>query len=124
MGEPSPSAQDLYYQGRTLLEQGRFEEAVRLLGQSALAEPHFKTLELLGECLMALSRWHEAIVPLAAATTLNRGVRAPSLLAEAFLALRNWHDAGEMAELALARDPNNRRARRVKEAVAEHRPRV
>lgn len=71
----------------------------------------------MGECLVELGRYRDAIIPLAAATALNRGVRAPSLLAEVFLRLADCHDALTMADEALSRDPRNKRARSVKDAV-------
>jgi tetratricopeptide (TPR) repeat protein len=108
-----------YEQARELMNQGQFEEAANLFEKNVKANPHFKELELLGECFMRLGRLSEAIVPLAAATTLNRGVRAPSLLAEVFYLLGGMHDANQMAELALSRDPNNRKALEVKQLVAK-----
>lgn len=101
------------------MRQGQYEEAVRLFERNVKLNPHFKELELLGECLLHSGRLREAIVPLAAATTLNAGVRAPSLLAEIFYRLGEMDDANQMAELALSRDPKNRKALEVKERVAE-----
>lgn len=111
-------ARHQYQHGRDLMEQGRLEPAVQAFAQSVQSAPHFKTLELMGECLIGLGRWSEAIVPLAAATTLNQGVRAPSLLADVFARLHQWNDAERMAELALRRDPNNKKAREVQQVVA------
>ena len=99
------------------MEHGQFEEAALYFAQSIALCPHFKTLELQGECLLRLGRWREAIVPLAAASTLNLGVRAPSLLAEAFLLLGESHDATFAAELALSRDPKNRKALSVQAGI-------
>ena len=65
-----------------------------------------------------LGRTQEAIVPLAAATTLNNGVRAPALLAGVFWELGQKTDAEQLAEIALARDPNNKKARLVKEKLS------
>ena len=113
-------ASRLYGRGRQRMDAGALEEAVVLFEQSVALEPHFKTLELLGECLDRLGRVREAIVPLAAATTLNAQVRAPALLADVFLRLEQFEDARAMAELALARDPANRAARRVRTAVRDH----
>ncbi len=101
----------LYQQGRYLMKDRRYEEAVSLFRRSAELAPHFKTFELLGECLLTLGRLTEAIGPLAAATTLNPGVRAPSLLAEAFLKDNQFANAEEFAALALQRDSSNRKAR-------------
>jgi tetratricopeptide (TPR) repeat protein len=113
---------ELYNLGRTLMEAGDIAGAAVQFEESIRVWPHFKTLELLGECFIKLSRLQEAIVPLAASTALNRGPRAPSLLAEAFLELGELHDASEAAELALQRDPNNRRALAVRRAVFEQSP--
>ena len=101
------------------MDDGKLEDAVVLFQQSISYSPHFKSLELLGECFVHLNRLREAIVPLAAASSLNKGVRAPSLLAEVFLQLEDYHAAGNMAEIASSRDPNNRRAREVKKIVSE-----
>lgn len=109
---------ELYEAGRRLMESGDIAGAVAQFHESVRIWPHFKALQLLGECLFQLGRLQEAVVPLAAATTLNRGVRAPSLLAEVFLALEQRHDAAEMVEVALQRDPRNRRALAVKGALA------
>src|SRR5262245_5090751 len=111
---------DFYQKGRDLMEQGRLEEAIVHFRQSIAADPHFKSLELLGECLMRLDRHCEAVVPLAAATSLNRGVRAPSLLAEVFTKLGQFHDANEMADIALSRDPKNQRALQTKAEATRH----
>ena len=96
---------------------GQFEAAARLFQESIDASPHFKALELLGQCLITLGRPQEAIVPLAAAATLNNGVRAPALLAEVFWELGQKIDAQQLADIALARDPNNKKARAVKEKL-------
>lgn len=93
------------------MDEGEFEDAVLLFQQSISQYPHFKALELLGECFYRLNRLSAAIVPLAAATALNNGVRAPSLLAEVFLNLEQYQEAKYMAEMALSRDANNRRAK-------------
>jgi len=102
-----------------MMDEGRLEDAVMLFQQSISYSPHFKTLELLGECFVRLNRLPEAIVPLAAATSLNKGVRAPSMLAEVFLRLEDYHAARNMVEIALSREPNNRKAQEVKRVVAE-----
>lgn len=103
----------LYEEARALMDAGQLDQAIATFHASALENPHFKTYELLGECYLKLSRFKEAIPYLAAATALNRQVRSPSLLAEAFLAL-GWHsDAVDMAKVALAIEPNNRKARHV-----------
>lgn len=95
------------------MSDGMLDEAVCLFQKSILVSPHFKTFELLGECLLKLKRHHEAVGPLAAAVALNKSVRAPSLLAEVFLALKENSDARVFAELALSRDPNNKKAREI-----------
>jgi catechol 2,3-dioxygenase-like lactoylglutathione lyase family enzyme len=107
-----------YLAGRSAMDAGDLEAAAAHLRRSCDASPHFKALELLGECLLGLDRVAEAVVPLASATTLNRGVRAPSLLAEAFLRLGDTGAAADAVEIALARDPNNRAAGRVREALS------
>jgi tetratricopeptide (TPR) repeat protein len=101
---------EIYLQGRQAMNDGKLEDAVNLFQKSTLLSPHFKTFELLGECLLKLKRYNEAVGPLAAAVALNKGVRAPSLLAEVFLAMGENSDAREFAELALSRDPNNKKA--------------
>ncbi len=68
----NPSS-ELYRQARKAMDAGQVETAAELFQQSINAEPHFKSLELLGQCLIMLGRTQEAIVPLAAATTLNNG---------------------------------------------------
>lgn len=107
----------LYSEARKAMDAGQFEAAAGLFQQSIQADPHFKPLELLGQCLIALGRPQEAIVPLAAATTLNNGVRATALLAEVFWELGRKMDAEQLAEIALGRDPNNKKARMVKEKL-------
>jgi tetratricopeptide (TPR) repeat protein len=110
-------AQRAYYAGRDRLAAGDSEDAIALLEQSAQIEPHLKTLEILGEAWLRLGQPKRAIVPLAAATTLNEQVRAPSLLAEALLALGDQLLAHRIAELALRREPNNKKAGAVREAT-------
>ena len=107
----------LYERGVTAMRAQHYPEAVACFEQSIRLRPHFKSLELLGECLMRLERHQEAIVPLAAATALNQQSRAPMLLAQVFLTLGTLDRAAEMAELALRRAPDNRRAREVLEQV-------
>lgn len=102
-----------YEAARKLMNEGKYEEAVAMFEHDVKADPHFKDLELLGECLMRLDKLVEAIVPLAAATTLNKSVRAPSLLAEVYSRLGETNDAKAIAELALSRDPNNRKALKI-----------
>lgn len=101
------------------MDAGEHEQAIELFRQSAIQLPHHKTYELLGECLLRQKRFGEAVLFLAASTTLNPGVRAPSLLAEAWLELGDYLRALETATLALARDPNNRAALRIKEIAAK-----
>ncbi len=95
----------------------RFEAAAALFQQDINIQPHFKSLELLGECLIALGRPQKAIVPLAAATALNNGVRAPALLAEVFWNLDQKTDARRLSEVALMRDPSNKKAKAVQEKL-------
>lgn len=99
------------------MSRGQYAEASALLHESIAAEPHFKSLEMLGECFVHLEKLNEAIVPLAAATTLNNGVRAPALLAEVFLRLGQLHDADALAKLALSRSATNKAALAVIKAM-------
>ena len=119
MSENAELALAAYQAGRSRLEAGDLEGAIALLQESVAANPHFKTLELLGEALLRAGRPLMAIVPLAAATTLNDQVRAPSLLAEALQATGDVVDAHRMALLALKRDPTNKKARSVHDATRE-----
>jgi tetratricopeptide (TPR) repeat protein len=107
-----------YKAGRAALDAGDLDAALVQIETSVSAFPHFKALELLGEAWLRKGEPRRAVVPLAAATTLNRQVRAPSLLAEALLALGDGLRAHEIAQLALERDPNNRKARAVLEATS------
>ena len=106
-------ALQLYDAARARMDAGALEEAIELFQRSIDLRPHFKTLELLGECAVRLGRLREAIVPLAAATALNSQSRAPSLLAEVFERLGNHDEAAGMAQLAIERDSNNKRAQAV-----------
>jgi len=102
------------------MDAGHTDDAIAVFLQSAAALPHSKTYELIGECHARLRRFTDAIPFLAAATTLNRGVRAPSLLAEAWFALGRHYEAIEAADIALARDPRNKKALKVRaDAAAE-----
>jgi tetratricopeptide (TPR) repeat protein len=101
------------------MDAGRLREAVAAFRLSADASPHFKTLELLGECYLRLGEHEHAIVPLAAATTLNRQSRAPSILAEVYERLGDRERAGDMARVALGRDPGDKRALGVLARVAK-----
>ena len=100
------------------MDAGQLETAAGLFQRSIDAHPHFKSLELLEQCSIALGRPQEAIVPLAASATLNPGVRAPTLLAEVFWELGQKTDAAQLVEIALARDPNNKKERMVKEKLS------
>jgi tetratricopeptide (TPR) repeat protein len=112
-------ARQSYELGRRALESGDLAAAIAHLEASVSAFPHFKALELLGEAWLKKGEPQRAVVPLAAATTLNAQVRAPSLLAEALLARGDALEAHRIAQLALQRDPNNRKARAVLDATAE-----
>jgi len=109
----------LYDLAREQMHAGAFDKAATLFEKSAVQDPHFKTLELLGECYMKLGRFKNAIVPLAAATTLNRQFRAPLLLAEVFLALGDITEASEWAELAGQRNPNSRRVKELLDRLSQ-----
>jgi len=100
------------------MDENQLEEAIVLFQRSAEIDAHFKTLELLGECYIRLCRLREAVIPLATAVTLNKGVRAASLLADVFLQLKDYNAAEGMAEIALSREPNNKRALEIKEVIA------
>lgn len=117
MNEASPDASDLYHKARALMDRNQLEEAIIIFQNSAELSPHFKTLELLGECYVRLNRLREAIIPLAAAVGLNKGVRAAALLAEVFLNLKDYDKAKEMAEMALSREPSNKKAIEVNRIV-------
>jgi tetratricopeptide (TPR) repeat protein len=118
--EPHPG-EELYFEARRAMEDGRWEEAVRLFEESVRIRPHHKSLELLGECLGRLDRWNEAVVALAAATTLNHTVHAPSLCAEALLHIKDYHRAIDVAEIALKIDPKNRKALAIREEARQRR---
>ncbi len=109
----SPALQ-LYNHARELMDADRLDEAIAIFLKSATLFPHPKTYELIGECHARLRRFADAIPFFAAATTLNRHVRAPSLLAEAWFALGRHDEAIEAADIALARDPQNKKALKVR----------
>ena len=111
-------ARERYEVGRAALVAGALDAAISHLEASIAEYPHFKALELLGDLWLRKGEPRRAIVPLAAATTLNPQVRAPSLLAEALLALGDQLEAYRVAQLALDRDPNNEKARSVKQATS------
>jgi tetratricopeptide (TPR) repeat protein len=112
-------ARKAYEAGRAALDAGDLTAAITQLEASVNACPHFKALELLGEAWLKKGEPLRALVPLAAATTLNAQVRAPSLLAEALLALGDPLEAHRVAQLALQRDPINKKARAVFDATVE-----
>lgn len=98
-------AYQLYEQGKVLMQQDDMHQAILAFEASAIIEPHFKTLELLGECLLDVGRARDAILPLAAATSLGKTARAPALLAKALLETGKESDAMSAARVALERDP-------------------
>ena len=118
MNQNLNESSDLYRKARQLMDENQLDEAVVLFQRSADIDAHFKTLELLGECYVLLNAFQKAIIPLAAAVSLNKGVRAASLLADVFLKLKNYSAAENMAEIALSREPNNRKALEIKKIVA------
>jgi tetratricopeptide (TPR) repeat protein len=111
-------ARKSYDAGRSALEAGDLSAAIAELEASVNAFPHLKALELLGEAWLKKGEPQRALVPLAAATTLNAQVRAPSPLAKALLAMGDPLGAHRIVQLALQRDPNNKKARAVFEATA------
>jgi tetratricopeptide (TPR) repeat protein len=108
---------DPYQKAREAMSKGKIQDAIELFQRSIQISPHFKSLELLGECLMKENRLTEAVVPLSAATSLNKGVRAPSLLSEVFYKLADFDNAKRFAAIALKRDPNNKKALKIKSLV-------
>ena len=114
----SPSTQR-YNRARELMTEGAIDHAVEMFLRSVADCPHYKAYELLGECYMRLERFPLAILYLAAASTLNRGGRAPSLLAEAWLAFGDTARALEAAEVALGREPKNKRALAVRQKASD-----
>lgn len=122
MSDHTLDSTELYGKARELMEQARYEDAIAVFRESINQYPHFKSLELLGECLIHLGRHSEAVVPLAASTCLNNGVRAPSLLAEVFLILGDYDRASQIADVALSRNKDNRKAQMVKKAVLDKNP--
>ena len=110
-------ARRAYEHGRERLDAGDFPAAIAHFEASIDSAPHFKALELLREARLRNGEPALAIVPLAAATTLNAQVRAPSLLAEALLATGDTYKAYEIACVALAREPNNAKAKAVRDAT-------
>ena len=117
MNESLSCGSDLYHKARALMDKNSLEEAIILFQNSAELDPHFKTLELLGECYIRLNHLPKAIIPLAAAVSLNKDVRAASLLAEVFLKLKDYDKAKDMAEIALSREPNNKKAIEVNKII-------
>jgi tetratricopeptide (TPR) repeat protein len=117
--DTSDRGRQAYEDGRAALQAGQTDVAIHHFEVSIAADPHFKTLELLGEAWLAKGEPAKAIVPLAAATTLNRQVRAPSLFAEAFLALGERPEAHRMAHMALRREAHNKKAWAVLQATSE-----
>lgn len=104
--EKAERAQEMYFLGSGLLDEGKFAESAAILQKSAVLSPHYKTFELLGESLLHLNRHTEAIPPLAAAILLHTQPRAAALLAAVFLALGDYIQARNMAELAIERNPS------------------
>ena len=84
-------------------------------------DPHFKTYYLLGECFLKTNQPLCAIGPLETASRMNTSVRAVSLLAEAHFRLGEYDQADRVADEALQRDTNNRKAKAIKDKVAQYR---
>ena len=118
-GNGLSNAKLLYDSGRRLMDQKRFDEAVTDLIKSSEISPHFKTFELIGESLLRLGKCSDAIEPLIKAVQMNQGVRAASLLAEAYILMRNYDKANETVQIALNRDPTNRKALEIQKAVRD-----
>ena len=96
------------------MDAGKLEAALAAFEASNNLLPHFKTLEKQGECLIRLGRLSDAVGPLSKSVEMNAGVRAPSMLAELYFELEKYDEAAELAEIALSRDPNNRKALKVR----------
>lgn len=102
----------LYNDGRSAMEAGNYQLAVKKFEESIRIAPHFKTLESLGECLLLLNQFTEAIVYLAAAVGLgNKQFRPRYLLAKALSATSDVPGAIEKLQEALDINPNYQRAR-------------
>src|SRR5262245_8322102 len=110
-----------YDKGRAAMDAGDFHQAIACFQQSAQIDPHFKTYELLGECLIKIDLPQQAIAPLQSAAAMNTSVRAVSLLSEAFFMLGKLSEAEQVANEALRRDTNNRKAREIIEKISHSR---
>jgi GNAT superfamily N-acetyltransferase len=119
MSDHLDASHAFYLEGREHMKADDLNAAIIAFQRSIDAHPHFKTLELLGECHVRLRNFNAAIVPLAAATGLNQQSRAPSLLAEVFERVGEFDKARDLAQLALSRAPDNRRARDVLARVGQ-----
>ena len=107
-----------YDAGRSAMDKGRYEEAIRHFTASLEASLHFKTLELLGECQVLAGRPRDAVVPLAAAVGLNGGQRPAFLLAQAQLNIDDTTAAFRACDEALRRAPHYRRAVELRRKIA------
>lgn len=86
-------AKELYDLAREAYDSGMTADAAELLRASALAHPHFKTLELLGETLVRLNQTREGAVFLAASAGFGtKQPRSRFLLAQV---LASWGDAAD-----------------------------
>ena len=102
----------LYQKGRAAMAANDLDSAIRFFQSSAQAEPHFKTLELLGECFLKRDQSREAIIPLAASVGLgNKPYRALYLLAHAPDRSGHRDEAIEKLTLALQMKADYKAAR-------------
>jgi tetratricopeptide (TPR) repeat protein len=112
------SAYVTYTQARAALMRGDRAEAIELLRASAHAEPHFKTLELLGEALIDQGAQTDGIVYLAAAVGLAANQSRPRFLrAKALAASGHLQDAVRLLDEALSLNPQYESARELRSQI-------
>ena len=120
MEERADRSKAPYEAGRESMAQGDFARAATLFEESAMAFPHFKTLELLGECRLKLGDGWGALIPLAAAVGLGTNAfKATYLLALAFEAAGIYRKALDHANRAVMMNPSFARAVRLREKMIQ-----
>lgn len=115
--EHNDLSRQLYDEACEKIHAGDFADAIQLFRRSLELEVNYKSLLHLGRCYLELGQYREAIVPLAAATTLNGQGIAPYNLAIVMQNLGDLNFALKLSELAVARQPDLRRARILMEEI-------
>lgn len=95
-------AHDLYIKAKEIIDEGKLEDGIKLLLESASFNEHFKTRELLGVCYRDIGDFENALINLRIAYRLNqKSSKTACLLAQTLLNNGEFIECKKIIELVL-----------------------